>query len=173
MMVGIPGSGKTTLRTAIFPDAAVVCPDDKIGYTAERPWTPEAAKAAWSKATEELGTLLAGDAPVVVLDATNTSVRARRKYFPVAISAGRQMVAVWCDVPVCACVGRNQERDAFRRVPSFTIQSMAAKLSQEPPSLSEGFHLVVRVREDGVSMVPSAECLCLDEIVGRFSPKGE
>ena len=54
LMVGVPGSGKTTARNSMFPDIPVICPDELIGYTKEKPWTPAAAKYAWVESDKML-----------------------------------------------------------------------------------------------------------------------
>lgn len=169
MMVGIPGSGKTWMRQKAFYDAKVVCPDEKIGYTKDRPWTPQAAKIAWRESEGKFASLL-GDNMVelVVFDATNTTAGHRRKYLVRARDAGFQTIAVLCNTAEATCLERNDARDKHRQVPLDTIQRMLMKL--ETPSLKEGFHLVAKVDPaNGVhSFHESADCECGDEIRERF-----
>lgn len=169
MMVGVPGSGKTWLRQKAFYDAKVVCPDDGIGYTKDRPWTPGAAKAAWHAADGKFETLLADDmVDLLVFDATNVAVKRRRKYMSQAAKAGLQTVAIYCYTEKTTCLERNASREEHRRVPRETIDRMCGNL--EPPSLEEGFDLVARIDPvNGVhSFHESMSCMCGDEIRERF-----
>jgi predicted kinase len=169
MMVGIPGSGKTWLRQKAFYDAKVVCPDEKIGYTKERPWTPQAAKIAWAESEDRFSKLLADErADLVVFDATNTTVGHRRKYLKRMLDAGCQTVAVFCETGKSVCLERNAARETYRKVPELTIDRMCMKI--EVPCLKEGFHMVARIDPaNGVhSFHESTDCECGDEIRERF-----
>lgn len=169
MMVGIPGSGKTWLRRKAFYDAKVVCPDDKIGYTKERPWTPHAAKMAWHESDGKFASLM-GDpvSDLVVFDATNTTAKRRRKYREKAAAAGFQTVAVYCETPADLCRERNSGREQHRQVPEGILNRMLMQL--EVPGLGEGFHLVARINpaEGKHSFHESEDCECGDEIRERF-----
>lgn len=151
MLIGIPGSGKTWLRQKAFYDAKVVCPDEGIGYTKDRPWTQQAAQIAWRESDGRFASLLDDDrVDLVIFDATNTTIRHRRKYLTQARNAGFQTVAVYCETDKSVCLERNAARDKYRKVPELTIDRMYAKL--EPPTLEEGFHLVARINPtNGVS----------------------
>lgn len=169
MMVGIPGSGKTWLRRKAFYDAKVVCPDDRIGYTKERPWTPQAAKIAWQESEDRFSGLVADErTDLIVFDATNTTAGHRRKYLRRARDAGCQAVAVFCDTGKSLCLERNASRETHRKVPEMVIDRMCMKV--EVPSLREGFHLVARIDSaNGIhSFREAADCECGDEIRERF-----
>jgi len=169
MMIGIPGSGKTWLRQKAFYDAKVVCPDEKIGYTKDRPWTPQAAKIAWHESEGKFTSLLGDDmAELVVFDATNTTIGHRRKYLRQVRDIGFQTVAVYCETGKSVCLERNAARDKYRQVPELTIDRMCAKI--ELPTLKEGFHLVARIDPtNGVhSFHEIMDCECGDEIRERF-----
>jgi predicted kinase len=169
MMVGIPGSGKTWLRQKAFYDAKVVCPDEKIGYTKERPWTPQAAKIAWQESEERFSKLLADEqADLIVFDATNTTAGHRRKYLVRAKKAGCQTVAVYCETGKSLCLERNASRETHRKVPEPVIDRMCMKI--EIPALDEGFDLVARINPaEGIhGFKASMDCECADEIRERF-----
>lgn len=169
MMVGLPGAGKTWLRQKAFYDAKVICPDDKIGYTKDRPWTPRAATAAWKDADEKFEAVLADErADLVVFDATNVAAKRRRKYMARANKAGMQTVAVYCQAGKSVCITRNAARDEHRQVPQDVIDRMCRSL--EIPTLEEGFHMVARIDPvEGIhSFHESMDCECGDEIRERF-----
>jgi len=169
MMVGLPGAGKTWLRQKAFFDAKVICPDDRIGYTKDKPWTPRVASAAWRDADEKFDAALADkQADLVVFDATNVAAKRRRKYMSNAIKAGMQTVAVYCQAGKSVCLERNAARNEHRRVPLDVIDRMCGNL--EPPSLKEGFHMVARIDPlEGIhSFHESMDCRCGDAIRERF-----
>lgn len=170
MMVGLPGSGKTWMRQKAFFDALVICPDDRIGYTKDKPWTPRAANAAWKDADERFAKAVADEfADLVVFDATNVAAKRRRKYMTTAAKAGMQTIAVYCQAGKTLCLTRNAARDEHRRVPENVIDRMCGNL--EPPSLEEGLHMVVRMdcENKSYSFYESMSCECGDEIRERFS----
>jgi predicted kinase len=169
MMVGIPGSGKTWLCRKAFYDATVICPDDKIGYTKDNPWTPQAAKMAWKASDGKFASLINDDTTeLVVFDATNTTANHRRKYMKRAADAGFQTIAVLCDTTEATCLERNSIRDKNRQVPLNTIRRMFGKL--ESPTLNEGIHMAVKIDAvNGIhSFYASEDCICGDEIRERF-----
>lgn len=169
MMVGIPGAGKTWLRRKAFYDAKVVCPDDRIGYTKDKPWTPRSARIAWDESDKKFASLV-GDpiTELLAFDATNTKAKKRRKYVERAIKLGFQAVAVFCNTEEKVCRERNDERSEYRKVPSNVIDQMAKRL--ETPDLSEGFHLVAKMDLNNrvYHITESEDCLCGDEIRERF-----
>jgi len=144
IMVGLPASGKTTLRVGALVGACVICPDDGIGYTRDRPWTPTAARVAWARANEELGKAMSSGGPdVVALDATNVAPKRRRKYIHMAEKAGMVSIALVCLTPVDECLRRNASRDKFRRVPEDAIRRMERNFQM--PQVEEGLAAVISV----------------------------
>jgi predicted kinase len=169
MMVGLPGAGKTWLRQKAFFDALVICPDDGIGYTKDKPWTPHAAKNAWREADESFARALTdGCADLVVFDATNVSAKRRRKYVTQAVKAGMQTVAVYCRTGKSVCTTRNAARSEHRRVPENVIDRMCGNL--EVPCLDEGFQVVATIDcgDRAYSFHESMECSCGDAMRKRF-----
>jgi len=170
MMVGLPGAGKTWLRQKAFYDAKVICPDDRIGYTKDHPWTPRAASAAWRDADERFEAALTDkqDDNLVVFDATNVAAKRRRKYLVRAVKAGFQTVAVYCYAKKTVCLSRNAARNEHRQVPDDVITRMCNQL--EPPDINEGFHMVARIDmvDEAYSFHESDGCECGDTIRERF-----
>ena len=151
LMVGVPGSGKSTLIEAAFPGAVVVCPDSKIGYTKENPWTPQAAKRAWDEARDELAAAIGRGEETIVFDATLVSVKKRKHYIQLARQHDLRIAAIYCSNTSLA-KERNEARELFRRVPRESFERMATSLVG--PTKEEGFDFVVEY--DGVSLKKTA-----------------
>jgi predicted kinase len=140
LMVGIPASGKTTMRNKFFPGARVISPDNFIGYTKQDPWTPQKAKIAWKKADEILLKAFKEN-DVLIFDATFVSPKRRKKYIRLAKRNDFEVIAIYCPVPVDTAIERNASREEFRQVPKFVINRMFFDLV--PPSMEEGFDKVL------------------------------
>ena len=143
MMVGIPGSGKSTwIRDHVKQDWAVLSPDTILERRYNYEWTPERAAEAWAESYRLFGSLLL-QGRTMVWDATFISPIIRAAILHTSKGAGYRIEAVFCDTPVDVCVIRNASRDR-EPVPESTIHRMADNLV--PPTEAEGFdriqHLV-------------------------------
>ncbi|MEO0407739.1 MAG: AAA family ATPase [Cyanobacteria bacterium P01_A01_bin.135] len=144
VMIGLPGSGKTTLARQFAP-AAVISTD---AIRAEL-FGDEAVQGPWlqveARLTARLQTALLHHAcQTTIYDATN-AVRRQRRHF---VQQARQMgfhpiYGCWLDVPLSVCLRRNQQRS--RRVPEPVVQRMHRCLQGAPPQLQEGFDGLVRI----------------------------
>jgi len=141
LMIGIPGSGKTTLRNKITSGMTLICPDDFIGYTKRDPWTPRAAREAWRKADILLKECLQKGEELIVFDATFVNPKKRSKYIRMAQKYNTDIAAIYCQVPLSVAIQRNASRDFARQVPEDTIKSMNGRL--KPPQKEEGFKYVL------------------------------
>lgn len=131
--IGIPASGKTTLR-AKYRDYAVISPDEirkgLFGVTYDKAIEP----FVWDIAFEWLECYtLAG--VNVYFDATSISKWARARIMEVVDRRRVKVIAHYLPVSVKTALKRNLERD--RHVPEEVIISMAERL--EPPTIDEGF----------------------------------
>jgi predicted kinase len=72
---------------------------------------------------------------VTFVDATNLTPEERRPYLEIGRAWGCEVEAVFFDVPLEICVGRNARRP--RVVPDDAMAKMAVKLV--PPTVAEGF----------------------------------
>lgn len=130
--VGLPGSGKSTYLAKL---GAPTISSDAI----RRQLTgDEGDQSANARVFAIMRTLLAGDRPLIYIDATNLTRRDRRQWF----KAGCEMEAIYFDVPLAVCKARNAARE--RVVPEPVLDLMAARLV--PPSREEGFSRVEVVR---------------------------
>lgn len=135
LLCGIPGSGKSALagrlpgyvvstdriRRFLWQDEAVVEHDDLVFRLAEN-----------------IIDYLLARGENVIFDATNLTVRKRRRYLDLA---GRHRAAVtlhWVDCPLETAVARNARRD--RRVPVKIIKSLYN--SFQKPEIKEGIEVI-------------------------------
>lgn len=156
---GIPGAGKTHYRTHNFiQDVLVICPDEKIGYTDDDPWTPAAAKKAWKDSDQELKDALADESQELILfDATFTSPKKRKKYIGWAKKAGVQPISIYVNPAFKVCEARNNEREKARKVPFFILANMSKAL--QSPTVAEGFSAVIDTEKQIVYHNGDKECL--------------
>jgi predicted kinase len=139
IMVGLPGSGKSTYlqqlgANAISSDAVrLLLADDATIQTIH----PQ----VFATMRYLLRRRLALGRPFSYVDATHLTVSDRAPYVAIARGFGCDLEAVFFDVPVEVCQQRNRLRQ--RVVPEAAIEAMQAKLV--PPSLEEGFSRIIVV----------------------------
>ena len=79
-----------------------------------------------------------------VVDNTNATVAARKRYIEPAKSAGYAILGYFFDCPIQDCLKRNQLRSDKEKVPRPALFGTLKKL--QPPSREEGFDQLFRVR---------------------------
>ena len=135
LMVGIPGSGKTTFyRERLFPSHLYISLDQLRTRSAE---------------AELFAFALKRHKPCVI-DNTNVTVAERRRYIQLARKEMDARIVVYCFVPdLEGCLARNAQRRGRALVPEVAIKCKLAKF--EPPYFGEGIDEVydVRVSENG------------------------
>jgi len=144
VMVGVPGSGKTTYARRYFPEALRISLDDLRLMFSGRTFEPRIEGAVGIAADAMIEALASNAVKLerdLLLDATNVS-RARRAS---AIAAARRHelspIAVYVDTPVAVAQQRNQGRPV--PVPFNIVNRFGTSL--EPPTLAEGFDQILRV----------------------------
>jgi predicted kinase len=149
LMMGPPGSGKSTYRKTALPSAHVISPDDVLtewgGGTYD--WSPRKASAAWRNADGQLEYEILAHAEgedykadVYVFDAVFQKPKRRKKYIKMAKEAGWTVEAVYVKTPINVCLKRNAERPPNRMVPEEQLLKMAKQMTA--PSMAEGFDKV-------------------------------
>ncbi len=85
----------------------------------------------------------------VAVDNTNPTVEDRRKLIELGREHRARVVGYYFEAIVRECIERNRRRTGKERVPDVAIYATAKKL--EPPTTSEGFDELFRVRISGDS----------------------
>lgn len=136
LLVGLPGSGKSTYATAqgwpilASDELRRVLLDDARDQTANR--------TVFVLLRHLLHMRLELRRPVTCIDATNLTPYERRPYIKIAQMHDAEVEAVYLDVPIEVCQQRNLGRD--RVVPPDVVEKMSKRL--QVPSIEEGFSAV-------------------------------
>jgi len=139
VLVGLPGSGKTTYLEQV--GAAALSSDAIRKLLADDETDQTIHDRVFQALRYLLRQRLALSRPVTYIDATNLTPEERRPYIGIGKSHGCELEAVFFDVPLAVCRERNARR--HRVVPEEALEKMAARLI--PPSLAEGFDRVATV----------------------------
>jgi predicted kinase len=133
LTVGLPGSGKSTYLSrigvnAISSDAVrLQLVDDATDQTIH--------SRVFAAMRYLLRQRLELRRPATYIDATNLTPPDRKPFIDVARRSECRIDAIFFDIPLDICKGRNAAR--ARLVPPHVLDQMAAKLV--PPSVEEGF----------------------------------
>ena len=133
ILVGLPGSGKTSFFRERFAGTHVHVSKDLMRGTRDR-------QAHQRRCIEEA---LRGGRSVVV-DNTNPAAADRAPLVALARAHGARVTAYILDTAVRAALVRNRGRAGEARVPDVAIFTAARRL--EPPAATEGLDAVYRVR---------------------------
>ena len=140
MLVGLPGSGKSTYVERLGGTA--LSSDELRRLLSDDPTNQKIHHRVFSVLRSVLKHRLELRRPVTYIDATNLTRSERRPYIRLAEAYDCAAEAVFFDVPVAECQRRNRRR--HRVVPAAVIAKMAKRLT--PPSVEEGFSRVKVVK---------------------------
>lgn len=141
MLCGIPGSGKSTIsehlsghvvstdsiRNFLWQDAAIVKHDALV-----------------FQLVENIIDYLLGNGENVIFDATNLTVKIRRKYIELAKAHHAPVILHWVDCSLATAIERNAKRD--RKVPVPVIKGLYKSFQR--PEIEEGFAVIKVYGED-------------------------
>ena len=144
ILVGIPGSGKTTLAQRLVKKGYVWLNADTVrekifGDAAHQ----EDARQVYSILYEQIEKALAERLDIVI-DNTNLNAKQRKPFLDRAYNAGYKDIQLWLlDVPLDLCLERNRNRS--RTVPEDVMVNMHTELHERGiPRKSEGVLVVLR-----------------------------
>ncbi len=137
IMVGVAGSGKTTIARDIFKrydDVSLISSDEIRGRLGLGQDSPSHAKV-FKEVNEIIETLMIIKQEVIIVDATNLKKYFRKNYIKLADKYGYEKITyvVKCDTEKCLA---NNERRGYT-VPSDVIIRQSAYY--EPPCVEEGW----------------------------------
>lgn len=126
IMIGVPGSGKSTIASQFAAEGMTVLSADKIR---EQIYGDAAIQGeperVWGQFYRELEVLIAARTEIVI-DNTNVRSKDRKVLLEYLIPAGYYVEYWLIDTPVEKCLQRNSQRE--RKVPESVILKMASTL---------------------------------------------
>lgn len=141
IMIGIPGSGKSTFCDEKFPGWRIISRD--ILRTRHR--------------EEQLLADTVASRLSCVIDNTNVSRAERAKFITAGKAAGYRIVGYYLRSDIDECLKRNARRTGKARIPDAGVRGRAAQL--EHPGYDEDFDELfhVSITDDGFSITPWRE----------------
>lgn len=133
MLVGLPGSGKSTYLQSLGVTA--ISSDEIRRVLIDDPTNQTIHRKVFATIRYLIRQRIAAGRDITYVDATNITPRERRQYIRLGQLHACDVDAVFFDVPLETCLERNRNRT--RQVPEEAVREMARKLV--PPSTAEGF----------------------------------
>ena len=140
MLVGLPGSGKSTYLSQLGVTA--ISSDEIRRLLTDDPANQTIHRKVFALVRLIVRRRLELRMPVTYVDATNLVPWERRPYIKLAELYGAEPEAIYFDVPLQVCQERNRGRS--RVVPDEALERMAAQMV--PPMRDEGFIRVTVLR---------------------------
>jgi len=142
ILVGLPGSGKTTWRKTKVAQGykgVVINPDDIRKTVFGVYFDPKKERDVWDYIYRKVRrALLKGES--ICFDATNVKKKRRQALIKLGHEYNAYIEAIYFKVPSEVAFKRNMERPADERVPLGIMMRMIKNI--QPPECSEGFDSV-------------------------------
>ena len=143
ILVGIPGSGKTTwIQKNADATGCTISPDRFLEENYDYQWTPARASKAWAVSYQRFAGFLRNNQDVI-WDATFLQPIDRSAILHIANGFDYRTVAVVLLTPLELCLERNQNRPRLP-VPDDKIKAMQSRMIL--PTREEGFDEIKIVR---------------------------
>jgi predicted kinase len=135
ILVGIPGSGKSTFTRSRYPQYECVSKDLLSPHARDKQARQDAALRAAFRAGRS-----------VVVDNTNVTPADRAAIIAIAREFGARVIGYYLEISTREAVARNERREGRAKVPKVAIFTAAKRLV--PPAAAEGFDELHVVRAD-------------------------
>ena len=135
IMIGIPGSGKSTFYRERLADHYVRVNLDTL-------------KTRYQE--NLLITKCIQQGKSFAVDNTNPTKADRQRYIPLAQKAGYRIVGYFMESKIKDCMERNDKRTGKERLPAKAVAAISNQLQM--PSYDEGFDELYFVKNDGQTM---------------------
>lgn len=141
LMIGLPGSGKSTW---LAERGITAISSDGIRKLLTGDATNQSVNGqVFLLVRKMLRLRLKNGQEETYIDATNLTKKERHSYVKIAREFGAEVEALYFDVPLEVCKERNRKRE--RVVPDEAMDYLAGRF--QPPNVSEGFTKIVRVSD--------------------------
>lgn len=139
LMMGLPGSGKSTYINSLPASTALISTDRKRFELFGSEEDQSDNKRVFAECTKDLERAFSKSVQTVAFDATNFQKRFRKPFLDLAKRFGYKTIIVFCDTDLETCIARQQTRS--RKVDPAVICNFAARL--EAPTPDEADQVVV------------------------------
>lgn len=139
VLIGVPGSGKSTWACQNARQAIIVSQDDLIDAI-----TPAgfdySARPIYAAAEEAVARAALRAGRTVIVDRTNRTRALRKRWVDIGQETGCPVIAVKMSADLKTCRDRNLAREGPRKVCAERMERLIAAL--EPAQLDEGFEAI-------------------------------
>ncbi len=146
VLIGLPGSGKSTFIAELYPKLACAAyvSRDNIRFSLVKENEPYFSKEQEVKKLfiESINELLEDGYENIFADATHLTITSRRNVVSKTPKFSRK-IAIFINTPLETCLQRNNMRAGRLKVPEYTIKEMRERLQK--PTINEGFNEIWEV----------------------------